>query len=529
MKTFTIDGLSPVIRQSLENLHDVVPRHSIGLTEIVWIFLKTDDLAALMLDPPSMRRRYPADRYSVTVLAPSAEIVARAAPNAINFLGDFRVFEVADDRLMRYCNEYFGGLAEINLGERSFVFWESRLFVGEKVLLQFDEEARVDYEMKDELNYEMIARGIVHPLEMSETGVAEHRQYGGVTDASLNFVELSATRRTPGRLQRSESPEWYVGAKPGLNPSTIEYIDDDVVFIGPLSKHYGHFILEGLARLWFFLADANRKYKAVYMSEPGVDRFNDVFAIFGIASENLFRISKPTAFRSVIVPEQSMRIQDRVHRKYKETVDRIMHDIPPAGHRKVYFSKEARGNFRGMGEKPLEQIFAANGYQIFYPERLSMFETLSVLKGADRFAASSGTNAHNAIFLRDGAMSICLNRSPHVHYIQTMIDRLRGLDAWYVEANVSILPADWSVGPFLFGPTRHLINFLNYQGFSFDATKFIDEFPVYLIDFLKIWGIYYNDALRKTYIEDEEKTIAFDDLIKVVVDTFSHMAPQLKR
>ena len=110
-----------------------------------------------------------------------------------------------------------------------------------------------------------------------------------------------------------------------------------------------------------------------------------------------------------------------------------------------------------------------------------------------------------------------------------MIDRLRGLDAWYVEANVSILPADWSVGPFLFGPTRHLINFLNYQGFSFDATKFIDEFPVYLIDFLKIWGIYYNDALRKTYIEDEEKTIAFDDLIKVVVDTFSHMAPQLKR
>ena len=44
----------------------------------------------------------------------------------------------------------------------------------------------------------------------------------------------------------------------------IEFIDEEVIFLGPLPDHYGHFITEGLSRLWPYL-DSKYKDYGVYL------------------------------------------------------------------------------------------------------------------------------------------------------------------------------------------------------------------------------------------------------------------------
>ena len=61
---------------------------------------------------------------------------------------------------------------------------------------------------------------------------------GGVVDSQGQYVDLSAI---PGRVQF---------AYPFENP---EYKDEKVVYCGYLVNHWGHFLIEGVTRLWYFL------------------------------------------------------------------------------------------------------------------------------------------------------------------------------------------------------------------------------------------------------------------------------------
>jgi hypothetical protein len=519
-----LSDLSPLAQHVVANLSRVLPPLdpvAEPRTPVVWLFTGTDSATRLASDPAAMRQRWPAQQFAVTAVLPSARLLPWAVPDIRPQLQGCELLEIHDANFVAQMRGLQGRGFEVMVGGRLFVHIERRLFLSDAVAALMAEEDAIDYRHPGELALQRVADGIVHPLALSATGASVTPPYCRFSDAQLNFVPLSATERVAGRRFDTPLPDWYVGADPACAPEGIEHIDEDVVFLGAFSKHYGHFLLEGIARLWAYLRPELAHMKAVYIAEPGVDRFNDVFTFFGLPPGNLVKITRPTRFRSVTVPEQSMRIQDRCHPLYKATVDRIKSRIPAAAHRKVYFSKEMRFNHRGIGEKPMEDVFVRNGYALFYPERLSMFETIAILKGCESFAASSGTNAHNAIFLNDGARCISLNRSPHVHYVQTMIDRLKGLDAVYVEAHVSLLPASWSVGPFLFGPTRQLLDFFDYAGFAHSPDALRQQFTPHLLEFLRIWGLYYNDPQRRTHIDPSETRLPFDSLVAAVANTFA--------
>jgi len=521
-----LSDLPALARHVVGNLSRVLPRPADdGRTPVVWLFTGTDVLARLQHDPAAVHRRYPADRFAVTAVLPAARLQPWAVADIRPYLGRCAVVEIGDEAFAGQMRALRGQDVEVAVDGRLFVQVEQRLFLADAVARLFDEEAGIDYRHPGDLAVQRVDGGIVHPLALSATGAVENRQYGGVTDGALNFVPLSATERVAGRRFDTPLHDWYVGADPACDPAMVDVVDEDVVFLGAFSRHYGHFLLEGIARLWFYLQPEHAHLKAVYIAEPGIDRFNDVFTLFGLPPQRLVKITRPTRFRSVTVPEQSMRLQDRCHPLYKATVDRIKLRVPAGPHRKVYFSKEMRFNHRGIGEKPMEDVFVANGFTLCYPERLSMVETIAILKGCEVFAASSGTNAHNAVWLPDGARCISLNRSPHVHYVQTMIDRLKQLDAVYVDAHVSILPASWSVGPFLFGPTQQLLDFFDYQGFAHSPAALQAQFGPHLLEFLHIWGLYYNDAQRRTHIDPSETRIPFDELVARVAATFRSPPP----
>jgi Glycosyltransferase 61 len=369
-----------------------------------------------------------------------------------------------------------------------------KLFCTSEMERKYDLECQTRYERTEPLRVQHVSRGIVFPLELSETNMHEQNQYGGVCDASLAFVDLSSTKRVSPPNFISNFSDWYMGANPAYSKSSMDYIDETVVFIGALPKHYGHYILEGLSRLWFFLESSNLKYKCVYISDAGDDRFSDFLKIFGLSMERVVRIAKPTIFKEVIVPEQSIQLHDYYCKEYKQTIDNIMTGIQPVVNEKVYFSKRERRNDRAIGEAPIESVLANNGYAVYFPESMSVAETLSVLKGCNIFLATSGTNIHNSVFLRDGATSVCLSRSAHFHPIQIMIDRMRALNSIYVDAFVFGSGSNWSSGPFFLFPTKMLLSFFKNEKIQPEYFQLYKKYPIY-------FGVYAKRILRRSAID----------------------------
>ena len=369
-----------------------------------------------------------------------------------------------------------------------------KLFCVSEMERKYALECQTRYERMEPLRTQQVSPGVVFPLELSEVGIHEQDQYGGVCDGSLKFVSLSGTKRVSPTNFISNFSDWYVGANPAYSTNSMDYVDETVVFIGALPKHYGHYILEGLSRLWFFLESQNLKYKCVYISDTGDDYFDDFLRLFGMPMERVVRIERPTIFKDVIVPEQSIRLHDYYCKEYKQTIDQIMLAIQPVTNGKVYFSKRERKNDRAIGEAPIESVLANNGYAVYFPENMSVVETLSVLKGCGAFLATSGTNIHNSIFLRDGATSICLNRSAHFHPIQIMIDRMKSLNSIYVDAFVFGSGSNWSSGPFFLFATESVRNFFKFEKIQFNYFLLYRMYPTY-------FGIYAKRILRRSLID----------------------------
>ena len=353
------------------------------------------------------------------------------------------------------------------------------LFCGKNMLHKYMLEGQTKYEKSIPLKILKVNNGIVHPLP--PPGCYSNETTGGVTDVDSKFIELSLTKRVSPKNFSVKFTDWYCGANKNFKSETADYVDADVVFLGALPSHYGHFITEGLARLWFFLDPENAHYKGVYISDSRNNKFLDCFRFFGIKDQDLIEITKPTRFRSIFVPEQSIRLQDYYHLKYKETIDKIKEKIEPAKYNKVFFSKAKSTSGRAVGESPIQDVFERNGFTIVYPEKLSMYETISILKGCDEFGSTSGTNIHNSVFMNDRKAIICLNRSAHFHPIQTMIDRMKRLKATYVDTFVFSTNDNFGNAPCFVTVTCSLRKFFHARNWSYNRINLFLIAPLYFM------------------------------------------------
>lgn len=396
-----------------------------------------------------------------------------------------------------------------------------KLFCTPTMEYKYAIECQTQYERIEPLQVQTIPRGIVFPLELSETNMHEQNQFGGVCDENLKFVELSLTKRVSPPNFASEFVDWFKGANPAYTKDDLDYVDESVVFIGALPKHFGHYILEGLSRLWFLLDQQNLEtYRCVCISDDDEDHFAEFLRLFGLPAERITRVVKPTMFKEVIVPEQSIRLHDFYTKEYKATIEKIMANVHPVQNDKVYFSKKERKNDRAIGERPLEHVLACNGYSVYYPERMSVGEVLSVVKGCNLFAATSGTNIHNSLFLRHNSRMVCLSRSGHYHPIQIMIDRMNGLNVSYVDAYIFGSRANWSNGPFFLFPTNSIRRFFSSEAMTFNALSLYGAYPRYLI-------IYMIRLVRRYIIETLRSVLS--RMQKSSYGVFRHIANSVLR
>lgn len=193
--------------------------------------------------------------------------------------------------------------------------------------------------------------------------------------------------------------------------------EEEVVYLGWLFDHFGHFLLESLARTWI-LREVDPVVPVVFhrVGPPHVQgTICRILQAFGVSEERLRFITKPTRIRRMIVPEALYEISYQAHeaagQPYQEVAARILDTFRPSPSvQPVYLSRSRlpSGKRPVVGEVELDDWLMQAGVKVVYPERLTFEEQIVLFNQYTDIITTDGSAAHMAMFALGG---------PRLHFL----------------------------------------------------------------------------------------------------------------
>ncbi|MBD5391659.1 glycosyltransferase family 61 protein [bacterium] len=296
----------------------------------------------------------------------------------------------------------------------------------------------------------------------------------GAFDRDLNFIDASLCY-SAHRHQRIPKPP---------RASKIIMSDDDAVYCGHgVFQHFGHFLLEGMNRIYPFLDVKYKNAKFVFCPSKKVGTIPnyviEFLTMFGIPVENIVVLKQPTRFRNVYVPRQAYNLHRWTSDAQTKTYAEIAKNAPDNGkHEKIYMSRARLGQRRTYGEEKIQQIFAKNGYTIVYPEQISLAQQIGYVKNCKYLAGCAGTALHLAAFMPAGGTVIQLKRNTTMVHpelddnaaAQELINRTSGQKFILIWASTEAAPSIHCTNqPQIIGVNEYLKKFLDDNGFKYSS------------------------------------------------------------
>ena len=292
---------------------------------------------------------------------------------------------------------------------------------------------------------------------------------GGVLDENDTYIEISGLGAQFGGYYAYEG---------------ISVSESRVCYCGYLINHWGHFLLDAVSRLWYALEHDTEDLLFVYLvgedAKPEtIGNYREFFELFGI-EDRIRIINKPVKYKEVIIPERAF-IKGEYYSKYflsvfdkvkEAAINEDERDLPE----KIYLS---RNHFRGKkvesGLDFVDHYFSKNGFEVIYPEEISLSRMIRLIHGAKICAAESGTLTHNFLFSEEGKELIIVERQVTVNDYQCEVDIARGLKPIYIDANYEIYTTSVGYGPYLLGYTKCFKRFTETYGFLEPDTYYTSE------------------------------------------------------
>lgn len=398
-------------------------------------------------------------------------------------------------------------------------------FVSQKFVNDYNTISQQWIEKAYELGVITIPNGIVHPHR--STGVIDHSMppnLGGVTDENLNYIQDSE-QLVIARCYYNEPQVEMSGFDDRYDFSQIEYIDEPVVYIGLITDHWGHFMHENIARLWYFIDNPDCNYKIVYISSHADSLFEYIY-LLGLSPDRFIRITRPIKFKEVIIPEVSMVLSDIYHKKYAKIIEKMGENILPLDHKKIYLTRSLwRDRERFIGEKEIENTFRNNGFTIISPETLSAKDKIALMKGADIVVALRGSASYNMLFGKSGAKLVVLNTANSG--ILELADVFRkDIEVIHVDVFKELLPVHVGIGPSLLTLTPQLEDFFNCFNIKYNEENFTKNLLLDSLDFYKSWIERYSQEYFASILREFNPGINIPAITKEIIDAFSAAHPQ---
>lgn len=274
----------------------------------------------------------------------------------------------------------------------------------------------------NEPEIQKIPFGIILPFSLDNRG--------GVCHSDGCFIENS---RYYG--------DWLkLGGKYSFNVKSCTIRNEKVIFLGFCMEHWGHFLVDCLGRSWILCSEKYKDYKLVFLMKHGKKlngQFLEFFTLLGINSNRFIYLEEPVKFSEVLIPE-CIYLHKQEHSHYRDVFNKIIENFHSESSvpEKVYFSRchLKKAQRTELGEKDIERQFVQNGYEIFYPETLSLKKQIEIFQGSKSVACVNGTIPLNCLFAKSSIDLIVLNKMSLTHTNLIRISHLAGITPILIDA-----------------------------------------------------------------------------------------------
>lgn len=369
----------------------------------------------------------------------------------------------------------------------------------------------IPFEKKNELKVEEYKNATILPLKQIKGDELLFGR-GGVVTESGEYVELSAIQ------ERVQFPYEY---------SNSSFVDEKVVYCGYLVNQWGHFLIEAVARLWYFLKEDNETIDHyVFFLQNNEKRvisgnYREFLELLGIWNK-ISIINQPTQYREVVVPELGYKRTIDFTEQYKDIFLKISNNVlsssQPYNSPKIFFSRSQMKNIgkREFGLEIIDNYFKKNGYKVLHPEKMSLAELIRYMKEAEEIAMFSGSVHHNILFSEDNKKIVLIERNVINNEIQVDINRMKNASVDYIDANIPIYSVHISGGPFIMAYNKHLEHYTANRNMippdsKYCSNKYLKKmFKGYMHRyyhsygfqwFMEDWCVKHTDLLREGYKE----------------------------
>jgi len=182
-------------------------------------------------------------------------------------------------------------------------------------------------------------------------------------------------------------------------------VDEEVVYLGWYIGHFGHFLLESLARVWV-LNQITPSTKVVFHVERERDLGGTTLHIleaFGVPRERILLLDTQTLLRRVVVPEPLYEISHAAHERMALPFQRVAASIVGTADlfdQPVYLSRRLLPSTKRtiVGEFEMEEMFRENGFLVAHPETMTFEDQVRLVNRHRDIFTSSGSAAYLSLF-----------------------------------------------------------------------------------------------------------------------------------
>lgn len=248
-------------------------------------------------------------------------------------------------------------------------------------------------------------------------------------------IPESCVRRGPKLTQYFRSGEENI--RP---PEDLELVDEPSVYLSMLPAAWGHFLTEGLSRLWISRERAEfRKLRFFYtFGSAKHPHFESFLSYLDIGCERLVEIKKPTRFKTCLIPLPSFSIRGQAYTIHGDTIRTAAGRVVEGStfdDQPVYLSRSKLRRGRIIrNEQILEAQLAEAGILVIYPELLGLDDQIRLFNTNRIFIGCWGSAFHNLAFCLDSAKlntHILCESVPNPNYL--MFDAILSGKANYIQ------------------------------------------------------------------------------------------------
>lgn len=336
------------------------------------------------------------------------------------------------------------------------------------------------------VGFQTITNGFILPLKR----VLYVNFAGGVADSNKKFVA--------GLLRHHLHSGWLPNCACSYEFDDYMESDDSVIFGGVIIPHFGHFLIDSLSRLWYVVKNKPiiNHYKIVFSCMGEIPSYvYETLDLLGLKREQVIFLRQITRYKEIIVPDQSGYTLGYVHKEYLDIYNEIFFNsiqkYNGTKYKKIFLSRaKCKSGYKIIGEDYFENFFSEHGFEILYPDEMTMLEKVFLVGNANEIATTCGTIAHYSLFANKNCKFVILNRN--FNFCpggQILINVVKDYECHIIDCSFNFLHADPYNGVSFLYPTKYWVDYVK-KTYKEEVSPSMES--TYVFEYIKYFYQYYK-------------------------------------